>query len=77
MTWMIGILIASNIIWIVLVLLQNDSWFKESMHQNDIWYEHCQEMNQRWTEYIMTQLNRLEFEIEKLRGSNQEEGEQE
>ena len=69
MAWMIGILIASNIFWIVLVSLQNDDWFKESMRQNDIWYEHCEEMNQMWTEHIMTQLNRLESEIEELRGN--------
>ena len=74
MAWMIGILIASNIFWIVLVLLQNDDWFKKTMQQNETWYEHCQEMNQRWREYIMTELNRLESEIEKLRESNQEEG---
>lgn len=74
MTWMIGILIASNIFWIVLALLQNDDWFKKSMQQNKIWYEHCQEMNDSWHEHIMKKVNRLESEIEKLRESNQKEG---
>lgn len=71
---MIGILIVSNIFWIVLVLLQNDDWFKKSMQQNKIWYEHCQEMNDSWHEHNMKKVNRLESEIEKLRESNQEEG---
>ena len=68
MNTIILILIISNVAWFVLSFLLNDIWFKESMHQNDIWYEHCEEMNQRWAEHIMTQLNRLESEIEELRG---------
>ena len=74
MTWMIGILIASDILWIVLCLMQNDDWFKKSVQQNKRWYEYCRGMNQMWEEYITTRLNRLESEIEKLRESNQEEG---
>lgn len=74
---MIGILIASNIFWIILVLLQNDDWFKETTRQNKIWYEHCQEMNDAWCEHIMMTTKRLESEIEKLKESNQEEGEEE
>ena len=69
MNTIILILIISNVVWIVFNLLQNDSWFKKSMQQNEIWYEHCEEMNQMWAEHIMTQLNRLESEIEELRGN--------
>jgi len=74
MAWMIGIFIASNIVWIVLVLLQDNDWFKRCMRQNKMWSEYCRGMNQMWEECITTRLNRLESEIEKLRESNQEEG---
>ena len=74
MNAIILILIALDILWIVLCLMQNDDWFKKSMRQNNMWREHCEEMNDSWYEHIMKKVNRLESEIEKLRESNQEEG---
>ena len=69
MNTIIIILIVMNIVWIVLCLMMNNDWFKEAMNMNKSWNRCCKEMNQRWTEHIMTQLNRLESEIEELRGN--------